>query len=47
MQIKTKKVQFYIQRSTKYRNDPGSGPNANTLDVEKLNVGGAMNLDAG
>ena len=45
VQVNTKSVHFYVQRSTKYRLDSGPGPI--TFDVNQLNVGGAMNLKTG
>ena len=44
VQVKTKSVHFYVQRSIKYLN---SGWGFITFDVEHLNVGGAMNLNTG
>ena len=45
VQIKTKAVHFYVQRSSKYPTNSGVGPI--TFDVEQLNVGGALNLKTG
>ena len=45
MQIKTKSVHFYVQRTYKYPNNSAHGPI--TFDVEQLNVGRAMNLRTG
>jgi len=45
VEIKTKSVHFYVQRSTKY--PPGSVFGPITFDIEQLNVGGAMNLETG
>jgi len=47
VQVKTKSVHFYVQRSYKYPSDSGYLNGPITFEVEQLNVGGAMDLTTG